>query len=471
MTDAMAEGTAASGDVSRFVALARASGGRRPPVTLASEPATLGAPGPHRTGASAKRGSAMGRAVVVAFLASLVIPMYFHLGPVRLSPYRLFLLALFAPLTLMWLQGMAGRIRAADLCVLGFALWGAVTFHLSGSGATVQTLGIWVLETMGAYLVGRIMIRDAAAFGAFARTYVLLVALLLPIAIVEALTTRRLLSELFSKLGPVINAVVMEPRLGLDRVQGPFEHPILFGMFCSAALAFAWFLVPARGGAAPRAASSFVVIGSTFLSLSTGSYVSLAMQASAIGWGRFAGFLRRKWNALGMAFGALYVMIDLLSNRTPVLVFIHYLTFNTGSAYNRVLIWQYGTASVSEHPLLGIGFREWDRPWWMHSASTDNFWLLMAIRHGWPGFLLIAAATALVFRTLGRLHPVDPLVARQRNALLTSLFGLCVAICTVHLWGGTFAFFMFLLGCGMWMADAPSHPRGSTISGGGDGRV
>ena len=73
---------------------------------------------------------------------------------------------------------------------------------------------------------------------------------------------------------------------------------------------------------------------------------------------------------------------------------ITYLTFNSGTAYWRLHIWNFGSAEVWRNPLFGIGLNDWARPSWMWTASVDNFWLLTAMRYGIPAFLLLVAGIA-----------------------------------------------------------------------------
>jgi hypothetical protein len=46
---------------------------------------------------------------------------------------------------------------------------------------------------------------------------------------------------------------------------------------------------------------------------------------------------------------------------------------------------------------------------------------------------------------------------QQLRALAFSLISIGVGICTVHLWGGTYTFFMFLLGAGLFGAASPGQ--------------
>jgi O-antigen ligase len=66
----------------------------------------------------------------------------------------------------------------------------------------------------------------------------------------------------------------------------------------------------------------------------------------------------------------LYVTVELTSKSGFYSILIRYASLNTGSAYNRILIWQYGTQNIERHPWFGIGYADWDRPDWMHGAHS-----------------------------------------------------------------------------------------------------
>ena len=97
--------------------------------------------------------------------------------------------------------------------------------------------------------------------------------------------------------------------------------------------------------------------------------------------------------ASGRSGSRAYIVVDMLSNRTPFEVLISYGTFNQATAYNRVHIWNYGMQNVMGSPIFGIGLNDWARPSWMQSvvrqflaAAGD------ALRH--PGLLFLALGIA-----------------------------------------------------------------------------
>ena len=162
--------------------------------------------------------------------------------------------------------------------------------------------------------------------------------------------------------------------------------------------------------------------------------------------------IQLRWTMLVSGFAMIWLAVTLASNRGFVMVFISYFTFSTNSAYNRTLIWEYGTAEVARHPVFGIGLGDWIRAPWM-SDSMDNFWLLTAVRYGLPALLALVTAIVLIaiqqYRCIGR----DKTLNRYRMGWLTIIIGLSVSGITVHFWNALFAYFFFLIGTGVWMSS------------------
>jgi hypothetical protein len=163
-----------------------------------------------------------------------------------------------------------------------------------------------------------------------------------------------------------------------------------------------------------------------------------------------------RWGILVLMFVAVLVVVSSLSNRSPVKVFISYASFSAQSSYNRILIWEYGTAEVARYPLLGIGLGDWVRAPWM-SASMDNFWLVVAVRYGLPALILLILAIAIIIAKSTSQKNCPPEWVACRMAWIITIAGIALASCTVHLWNNTFAFFMFLIGAGAWLTEPASR--------------
>lgn len=402
--------------------------------------------------AGARKQSGRSSPLIALFFFALGMPIIFYLGSVRLSPYRLVLIATFIPCLFAWLFGSVGRIRLPDIFILMAAIWGAIVLvHVHGVEAGLQPAGIFVIETLGSFLLARRYIRDVFAFQRMVRWLVVMVLVLLPFAVYENVTGSPILIQLFGQIFDVHAIAPKQPRLGLARAQAIFEHPILFGVVCSSAFALSYYVMGARTRLAGRFITGLVAI-TVFTSLSAGALLSVAVQSILIGWDKLTVRVVRRWVILGAITIAAYIVVETVSNRSAFEVFISYLTFNADQSYMRIHIWHYGTESVIRHPIFGIGLNEWERPEWL-PGSIDNFWLNTAVTYGVTGLFFLGGAFFSVCFGLARLRNLSFQIAEFRKGLVISLCGIAVAICTVHLWNASYVLFIFLLGSGMWMFE------------------
>lgn len=398
--------------------------------------------------------------LVPIFVFTLASPVLFYIGPVRLSPYRLVLIATVIPCLIAWLSGSVGRIRSPDVFILATAAWGAIVL-LSHHGIDgLQSAGIFVIETFGSFLFAKRYIRDVIAFQRMVKYLALMVIFLLPFAIYENVTGSPILIQLFGSVFSVYDTVGSEARFGLRRAQGTFEHFILFGVVCSTAFALSFYVL--RSSRLSRLSPGFVAMA-VVSSLSSGAILSVVVQAMLIGWDKVTGAVTRRWAILATIVLTAYIVVDAISNRSPIDVFISYLTFNADTSYMRVHIWNYGTQSVMQHPILGVGLNDWERPSWM-GGSIDNFWLGTAVTYGVPGLLFMAGGFLSVCFGLGRLKSLPFQAAQCRKGLIITICGVMFAVCTVHVWDAPYVLVIFLLGSGMWMfevhtGDAPKSIR------------
>ncbi len=404
---------------------------------------------------------------VALFFLAVMLPtaVSLDLGGLRLSAYRVLLLIMILPMLMQLFAGEKGRLHFFDALLLAHCGWVVLALiHWGGMARGLESGGIYCVECAGAYLLGRLFIRTYAEFAAMAKLYVGLVLATLVFTIPEALTGIHILHDGISGAvgGPM--APYIEPRMGLERAFGPFDHPILYGVFCAASFSLAYFVLAQRQLSSVSGMSKTAgVVLATFISASGGPYVVLMMQGFVGAWQRILGGVRGRWAALFALFGAAYLAIDLLSSRTPFHVFVNYFTFSKQSAYNRILIFEFGTAEIARHPMLGIGLGDWERPLWM-SDSMDNFWLATAVRYGLPAlFLLVALLLGLVW-SVGQRQNLPPAWRRARHAWAFTLFGIAVAAATVHLWNALFVLFFFLIGAGAWLLDAQPRNTPTQVS-------
>jgi hypothetical protein len=379
------------------------------------------------------------------------------LGSFRITLYRLILLIAFLPCLYRLLAGSCGKVVLADLMMIGHAAWVLVALTANeGLATAAESGGIYVIESLGAYLIARVYIRSFEDFQRLSLTIVVTVSVLMIFAIPESLTGNHFIREAFKSIFPSTVLPNPEPRLGIDRAYGPFDHPILYGVFCASAFSMAFYIVGGYGRKSlPTILPALAVVLATFFSLSGGPYIALFLQMSLIFWEKITKNIRYRWFGPVVIVSILWMALELLSNRSPILVFVSYLSFSKNSGYARVRIFEYGIAEVERHAFFGIGYAEWTRPSWMPD-SVDNFWLLTAMRFGVPSVLfLLIAMLNLVFMISGQKKHDQDMVA-SRRAWGFTLAGMVLAGCTVSFWNSLFVLFFYIMGSGVWLTEQRS---------------
>ncbi|MEM9433433.1 MAG: O-antigen ligase family protein [Pseudomonadota bacterium] len=390
------------------------------------------------------------RSGLAILFVCLLLPAYQEFAGLRLSPLRVFLIACFVPFTISVLMGKAGRISSADLLILAYCVWIFVALSVVHGSDQLPFAGISVIEALGGYMAGRILIRSTVDYKRLIKILFVSLALLVPTTLIEAFTGWMVIPELIDQL---VLSNTRDPsaygRLGLDRVYSVFEHPILFGLYSVAGLTSFYYMLGQKLSLAAIALS----LGMTFFALSSAPLIAAAAQIFLILWARLTG---GRWHTLILLSVFLYVSVDLLSDRTPVTILIEKLTFNPLSGWTRIAIFDAGITAVINNPVFGIGFNDWPRPAWL-TSSVDNFWLLNAMRYGMVGGgLLIAAFLAQTLRVV-RAECTTQDEKNTQRAYVITLAAICFTLCTVHVWGSLGVFVMFFLGAGGWMA--PAHQK------------
>lgn len=400
------------------------------------------------------------------FMIGLIIPWVVPLAGVNLPVYRIVLIMTLMPSLASWLTGKAGPVRAADLGVLLYCVWIAVALTAAaGIPAALQPSASYFIDGMGAYLLARCYIRSAEDFSNMVAFAVKLIALLLPFALYEWMTGRAILLELFGKVFPTVELAPMPPRMGVYRVQGPFSHSILFGVFCGSLVALAGSVDVSKRLIFGRWLSVSLLVATTFLSLSSAPIAGVALQAALLIWCMALGRFWWQWKLLWAIALVSYLVVEFGSNQTPVQFYISHFTFDRQTGWYRLLIWDYGSASVMNNPLLGIGQADWVRPPWMVSTTVDNFWLLTAMRYGLPSLIILFVSILSIWTALARKRDVAPALEPYRRGYLICIATFVIVGSTVHFWAAIYSWFFFLVGCGVWLLDTEraGKPAGRSL--------
>jgi len=385
--------------------------------------------------------------LAVALVYLLLIPgqFNFEIVEIYLPPYRLFMF----PATLYLLfSAIAGRLRFAwpDLTIVVCTAWIWLASYMSSGeiSTAIEMGGSHTLDIAFAYFLARAAIqspRDVRLFLIWVAPGLAISSLFV---VQEAVTHVRVLQNIASDITGVPNLLRDDVRLGFMRGAGPFPHPILAGLFLASFLPLylssgirGW---PKWAGIAAAAGAFFTMSSAALLALIMGVLFWCYDWLSE----RFTNF---SWKLFLAGSGILYATVELVSNSGFYSLMIRYASLNTATAYNRVLIWEFGTRNIARNPWFGIGYDDWDRPDWMHSGSFDHFWLIMALRFGIPASLLLIAATvggaSLVALKSSSYRTED---ARLLRSIAISLVIFALGAASVSLWLSILVWFFMLLG-------------------------
>ncbi len=394
--------------------------------------------------------------LIAAFLCPTEFSLY--LDGLRLPPHRVALLIVL-PLAIWRLALQRGvKFRAFDAFFVLFNAWTVGVFmHHLGQNEGLVYGGSLALESLGAYLVARVFIRNAGDFDAALRWMAWAIIAAALIALPETLLGQTFTHDALRNLTGYAHPTAVETRLGLTRAYGSFDHPIHYGTFCAALLALFWF---ANRSLRQRRKRAAILIGATLLGLSSAPILCLILQGAMLIWEKLTRGTASRTSMTLMALAGLYIGASMFMSRSPINLIATGMTLDSWTGYYRLQIWEHGLANVWANPWSGIGLSDWVRPWWMTSSTVDAFWLVIAMREGVPAFALLAVAIAIQMRavvTRGLRHP-DSRTRQIARGWVMSIIALSLVACTVHFWNVLYAFFFFVIGLAGWISD-PARTR------------
>ncbi len=386
-----------------------------------------------------------GSFAILLFFLVLLLPISFELGGLRLSPLRLFLLAGAVPLMIGMLQGRGGRITSTDIFILLYAAWLVISLAYN-HGAERVPLGIATAsETISSYFLARILVRSPNDYRQVFKYGLLSMIFLFPFALYELFTGTIVIAKAFDPIFDVIfRGQSADGRLGLERVYAVFGHPILFGLYCGVMVANLYVILD--GSVLRRFLALALTVSMTFMALSSAPLLAVAVQVIMLVWWRLT---NGAWMTLAILCICAYVTVDLVSDRAPIEVLFAYATFNPRSGWIRIAIFEAASQAALDNPIFGIGFNPFPRPNWVPN-SVDNFWVLIAMRHGFPALGFLVVGILMHFYAVMRAKLTDPVLKAYRVGHLISLIGVLFTLVTVHVWDAAYAFIIFLLGAGSW---------------------
>ncbi|WP_340588364.1 O-antigen ligase family protein [Erythrobacter alti] len=383
--------------------------------------------------------------LAVALIYSLLLPPQTHLnlGGFVLPPYRLLLIPATIFIIRELLTGRT-RFRSPDMLVVIAVLWiGIALINTMGMNRMAPGAGAQFIDIALAYFLARTTIkspRDMRLLLIYSVPGLFLAAM----SIIAESVSHRIIVQSFA--GSLLGGGFLGEntvRLGLLRAPGPFPHAILAGLFLSSFLPL-FFLSRLRG--MPRFLGILAALAS-FFTVSSAAILALVVGLVLLGYDwitRVVDFLT--WRIFLIFAGITFFVLEFATQGGAISIISRVAALNSWNAFYRTLIWRYGSESVQNYPIFGIGYNEWVRPMWM-TSSVDNFWLMLAMQYGLitPIALLVAVliATVTVARSSPHLNEADLMMKRGvAMALVIFTFG----IYSVSVWLSAQVWYFMLLG-------------------------
>ncbi len=249
------------------------------------------------------------------------------------------------------------------------------------------------------------------------------------------------------------SVAVGDSRFGLLRAYGPFSHPILGGIFMASMLPLFWssglrgwpFLLGVSAGVFAFSSGSSAAL--LFLILATGLLVYDRVQEKSD---------LLNWPLLIFGATLLFALLEVIAENGAIASLARF-TLTPYTAQYRLLIWEFGTQSVANHPLIGIGFTGYERPAWM-GESIDNHWLMLAIRHGIIVPFCFLLLCLVITIQLGR----RSVLMDWRDRITMVGLGICLVLMvllgfTVAYFGSALTWFFLIVGIVASLSARPSR--------------
>jgi len=358
------------------------------------------------------------------------------------------------PFLVQRLASRPPQIRSFDLLFLAGIVWMVLSFTTTyGLGEGFVRGGALALDILLPYLIARAFIENIQDFR---RLLVLIApgAFIVGISLfAESVSGQFLVRPAFAQVfGPLSSyeggdasgtfSQRIEYRLGLLRAFGPFPHPIHAGLFMAS-------MLPLFATSGLRNWPYFLGMAAAFFAFFTGSSAAYLSFFIAIGLMLYDRLRERvqivTWPPFLLGSTLLLLALELVSKNGVIAIISRY-TINPQSASYRRIIWEYGTQSVANYPFFGIGFNSWERLKWMGS-TVDNYWLLLAMRHGLVvPILFLTVSLILMVRLCRQLRGHAIIDRRFETGLVIAIFLLVVMGFTVAFAGSVLCLFFLLLG-------------------------
>ncbi|WP_157215848.1 O-antigen ligase family protein [Flavisphingomonas formosensis] len=388
--------------------------------------------------------------LILGFLIVLCTPITIagYVGGVLITPYRVYVMILFPYMLFKFFTDKSIKPGPADLLVFVYSAW-TIMCVVNNIEDGVQRAGQYFLETVCAYLLARVTIRSMDDLLHVVKLifYFSLVAFIL--AVPEAITRKKFIMDTTSAMTGMHYAQYAEGadvRLGMRRPQAFFSNTILYGLFCASCIALVWYTAKDKMTRWFRFA---ILAAATFFSLSSGPLLAMNVQLLMI----FGEYVTRGVKGrvpITLTLGAIATVVMNVTTNSGIVGFIvNHLTFNSASAFNRILIWNWGVFNIQQHPIFGLDADNWVRAPFM-KPSCDNYWIVITMLGGLPAlsFLILAILTTMWKFAKIDTRRLPPIYSQFRTGWFFAYIAFAFTGFSVMFFGGIQPLFFFMLGIG-----------------------
>lgn len=400
--------------------------------------------------------------ILLALLIFVPIELSVRVGSFSMPWYRIFLFVIAIPVLVRALTGHI-KLKSFDRWLIALTVWICFCELLKRGLGGIQPSGTLIAESLVVYFLARIHFTRIGHFISFASMLfkMCLVAVLISIPETFILKTH-FVHDIARQITGYYYDVQTETRLGFLRGASFFEHPILYGLFCSFTFGIVW---SSTKSSLKRKFRSVVLLVGVITSLSSAPILTMIIQITLIVAERITQKIRHRVKIV-LAFSAFtYVFLSVFSNRGPIGIIATSLALNPQTGYFRILIWENAIDDVLRSPIVGIIPGEWTRPHWM-PVSIDNHWLLLALIGGIPSVIMFAVVIGLIWSALYKKSDLPSEVARLRFGWSITIFAFLLGGSTVAYYGKVEPFVYLIIGYGAALSqliatlsnNAPNSP-------------
>jgi hypothetical protein len=377
------------------------------------------------------------------------------LGDTKLTPGKFIITLLFLPAILHLINGAGKRhrrIMMSDVLALTTSVWMvAAPTLVSGSGVLVAA-GSQTLEFLGSYIIGRSFFFGNTSLQEFARALKAIAIVVIAFAALDTISQRYFINESMADIFNMPNVRLelgdfpfYRTIFGIDffRAASTFDHPILYGSFCSAATAILLY-------AERHATGRFFYVGlfgmGCLLSISSAPLIAFAAVVSIYCYDRILRKYSWRWKVLSITFLGIIAALALIS-ANPLSWLIRNLTLDPQSAYFRLMVWDAALDQIAIHPLMGTGFKPTGNR--ILDSTVDCLWLGKTLNYGIPMIVLLFLTVAVAFvpvRGQARIRANNAVIDRMCTAFSLVLVVFAFVSLTVYFWNAIWLFSVLCVG-------------------------